>query len=80
MGWLIDFFHWLGDIITMCVDFVMSLFENFILLFEYIGLVVEIAYNFIATMPSWLQAFGTITIVVSVIYIILGRQTGGKHE
>ena len=80
MQWLIDFFEWFGDIISMCVDFVVGLFENFILLFQYIGLVADICYEFIATMPPWLQAFGTITIVVSVIYIILGRQTGGKHE
>lgn len=79
MGILKQFFDWIQNIITTLWDFVTSFFDNMALLVKYIGSAVTLAYSAIATMPSWLQVFGFITIAVSVIYLILGR-TGGKSD
>lgn len=70
---IVDFFDTIYDFIT---DFI----DNLLLLFEYIGAAADMAYSFISTMPTWLQSFATITIVVSVIYMIVGRSAGGKKE
>lgn len=61
-------------------DFIVDFIDNMLLLFEYIGKASSMAYSFIATMPTWLQSFATITIVVSVVYMIIGRTGGGSKE
>lgn len=61
-------------------DFFTGLLDNLSMLIKYIGIVANMCYSLIASMPSWLQAFGTLTILVSVLYMILGRQTGGSKE
>lgn len=68
------------DFFDTIYDFITDLIDNLLLLFEYIGVAGDMAYDFIATMPTWLQSFSTITIVVSVIYMIVGRSAGGKKE
>lgn len=69
---IINFFESIWDFITGIVD-------NTVMLLDYLGVVAELCYDTIASMPTWLQAFGTITILISVLYMILGRQ-GGKTE
>lgn len=61
-------------------DFITDLIDNMLMLFKYLGLAGDMAYDFISSMPIWLQSFATLTIVVSVIYIIVGRTAGGKKE
>ena len=55
----------------------MSLIDNLILLVKYLGIAVKMCYDCIAMLPEWLQAFAFLTITISVLYMILGRQ-GGK--
>ena len=71
---IIDAFNFIIDTITSVWDFFMGLINNLIMLVEYLGIVSTICYSVIATMPSWMQAFGTITIVVLILYMILGRR------
>lgn len=80
MGFLIDFFKWLGDLITSLFDFFLNLVSNLGMLVQYLGVAATLCYNFIATLPSWLQGFATITVVASVLFMILGRSGGGKHS
>lgn len=61
-------------------DFFKQLIANLMMLFEYIGLASTTAYNLVASLPTWLQAFGTATILISVLYLILGRSTGGDKS
>lgn len=60
-------------------DFFIGLVENLILLVKYIGKALVLAGQCIAEMPTWLQVFATLTVSVSVLYLILGRQ-GGKSD
>ena len=78
MNYIIDFIDWLYNTITSIFDFFIGFIENTIMLVEYLGIVANICYSTIATMPVWLQAFATITVVVSVLYMILGRTGGGS--
>lgn len=57
-------------------DFFTSLFQ----FVKYIGSGATLAYNLVASLPTWLQAFGSATILISVLYLILGRETGGNKN
>ncbi len=80
MGEIIDSLNWLIDVIASVFDWFSDFLENTMKLFGYLGQAVELTGSLIAALPTWLQAFGTITITVSVIYIILGRSSGGKKQ
>lgn len=80
MQYIIDFVDFIYNTIMSLWDMLVSFIQNLVLLLEYLGVVASICYSAIATMPSWLQAFGTVTIIVSVLYMILGRSSGGTKE
>lgn len=80
MQYVIDFIEWITEAITSLWDLLVGIVENTIMLVEYIGIAAEVAYTAVASLPDWLKAFGTITIVVSILYMILGRTSGGTKE
>lgn len=80
MEFITNFIDWIKNIIDSVVDFFTGFIENLVLLFKYIGIAANMAYDLIAGLPDWLQVFGTVTIVVSVIFMILGRETGGDKS
>ena len=80
MGAILDWFDWLSDIIESVFDWFTDFLENLMNLFEYLGQATELTGSLIASLPPWLQIFGTITITVSVIYIIIGRSSGGRKQ
>lgn len=75
---IVEGFQWLIDTITAVFDFFTDFVKNMILFFQYLGNAAASAYTLITYLPPWLQAFGTICIFTSVLYLILGRSTGGK--
>lgn len=77
MEFITNFIDWFKSLIDTVVEFFTGFVENLVLLFKYIGIAANLAYNLISGLPDWLQIFGTVTIVVSVIFMILGRDTGG---
>ena len=80
MNFLMDFIDFFVSTISSIWNFFMSLIDNLLLFFKYLGAVLVLAFNLIGQMPTWLQVFGTITITVSVLYLILGRSTGGQKN
>lgn len=79
MNFIVDFFDFIVSTIRSFWDFFVGIVENLILLGKYIWHATSLAYQCIAQMPTWLQVFATLTISVSVLYLILGR-TGGKSD
>ena len=77
-----DFLFSFVDFITNTINSVWSFFtgivDNTILLLKYIGVASRMAYQLVDTLPAWLKAFGTVTVIVSILYMILGRNTGGE--
>lgn len=80
MSYIIDGIDFLVSTLTSIWNFFQGIIENFILFFKYLSVVFGLCISLILNMPSWFQVFGFITITVSVLYLILGRQTGGKKE
>lgn len=79
MKLIFDYFMRLVSIFEVFWNFVLTFFENMIMLFKYILHSMALATQCILSMPTWLQVFATLTLSVSVLYLIVGRQ-GGKSE
>lgn len=80
MQFIQDFINSFSEKITAVFDFFENLIDNTVLLFEYIGVAANNAYSLVDSLPDWLQAFGLITVLVSVLFTILGRSTGGAKN
>lgn len=76
MQFLFDFVDWLTLILTSLWNFFVNIIDNTILLVKYLGVAANACYTLVSTLPSWLQAFALITIAISIIYMILGRNSG----
>lgn len=66
------------EILEILFSFIMSLIDNLAMLLRYLKQAINISFSFIFTLPTWLVVFAEITLAVSVIYKLLGRETGGN--
>jgi hypothetical protein len=73
---ILNGFKWLIDTIKFLVGLLMSLVKAITMLFQYLITIVNLAFTTIVTLPPFIQAFAYITIAISIIYIIVGRNTG----
>lgn len=64
------------DFISLIIDLVVSLVRSLINLTTYLSQALVISFDFISTFPDWLKTFALITISISILYIILGRNGG----
>lgn len=80
MQGILNAFDFIISTIKSVWAFFMGIVDNTILLIKYIGKALELAYDCIAQMPSWLQAFAFVTVSVSVLYLILGREGGKSND
>lgn len=77
---IIDGFNWIISFFKTIFDFIMTTFETLAMVFRYIATIVQLAFTVILTLPTWLQAFGIITISVCSVYIVIGREAGKSKE
>lgn len=80
MEFIQNFIDWFTEIFDTIFGFFSSLIDNFVQLFKYIGLAASTAYSLVDSLPPWLQAFGTATVLISVLFMIIGRSTGGSKS
>lgn len=80
MQFITDFINSITDKIGAVFDFFESLIRNLLLMFDYIGLAATNAYALVDSLPDWLKAFGLVTVLVSILFTILGRSTGGAKN
>lgn len=73
---IVSGFTFLINAIKTIFGFVMNIFKAIAMLFEYLITIVNLAFTAILTLPPYIQAFAYITIAISIIYIIVGRNTG----
>ncbi len=78
MGKIISAVKGLFEIVQLIFNLITGFLSNLVKLFYYLTKALSNALIFVGTLPSWLQIFGTITISISVMYIILGREGGSK--
>lgn len=53
-----------------------NLLQQIVYLIKYVLQAISISTSFIATLPSWLSVFASVTVAISVLYIIMGRKGG----
>lgn len=80
MDYLIDLFDTIFTMVETAFNFLGNLVSNLGMLIQYIGIASTTANNLVVSLPTWLQTFGTVTILISVLYLILGRSTGGDKS
>ncbi|MDE5889052.1 MAG: hypothetical protein K2H20_03435 [Bacilli bacterium] len=76
MGAIIDAFDWLINFFKTIFNFISNTFETLGMVFKYIYTIIRLATDVILTLPTWLHAFGFITISICAIYMIIGREAG----
>lgn len=64
------------NFIRTLFNIIMTIFKTIAMCFSYLIHIVNIAFTTISTLPAWLMSFATITICISIIYFIVGRNTG----
>lgn len=80
MDFIIDFIDSISSMLSTVWDFFTGLIDNFVQFFSYLGVAVKLAYNIVGSLPTWLSAFALPTVLISVVFIILGRETGGSKN
>ena len=80
MSAIIDGFNWIIEFFKTIFNFIGSTFETLGMVFTYIFTIIQVCTSVISTLPSWLQAFGLITLSVCSIYIIIGREAGKSES
>ena len=72
-----NFVNYFKDIISAIFAFVQSLITGLIQVFKAIPSAIQMLTQSIGYLPSTLAVFATLTITISVIYLVIGRDTGG---
>ncbi len=76
---MFKFFTWLTDTISALVEFLWTLIKGIIQLISLLPTAANLLTNSIGILPSILVAFATATITISIIFVMVGRSTGGKN-
>ncbi len=80
MKGIINAFTTLIKTIKLIFNIIMHLFETIAMVFKYLITIVELAFNTIITLPTWLKSFCIITISISIAYFLIGRNTGKSDK
>lgn len=75
---MFKFFDWVVDTVSALIEFLWTLIKGLIQLISLIPTAVNLLTNAIGILPSIMVAFATATITVSVIFILVGRESGGQ--
>ena len=74
-----DILNSIGETISTIWEYIQTIFEWVGMAIDYIIQIINLAYDFIDSFPSWLKAFAIATICICTIYTILGW-AGGNSE
>ena len=74
MTWLIDFFKSLWGTIELVISLVISLVEGLIQFLKSIPMFISIVFGVLNRVPSFLLVFVSLTLLISVILILIGRE------
>lgn len=72
-----NFFDKVSNFFDSVWQFVSSLVSGLINIFTTLPLISKFATSAIDNLPDFLLAFASITVVISIVYLIVGRSTGG---
>lgn len=66
------------NILQSIADFIGSIVTGLSKIIDLIPIAVSYLTNGIGLMPSWLIGIATLTVMLTIIFIIIGRNAGGK--
>lgn len=72
-------FKWLISTIKFLVGMVMNIITSLGYAFAYCRTLITRLIVLIGQMPSWISGFMMITLIISFIYLVIGR-SGGKSD
>lgn len=73
---IVDAIENLIEFIETLWEFIQSIFAGITVAFDILGRIVTMAIEFLLTWPPYISAFATVTIIISVVYFVIGRETG----
>lgn len=76
MSAVINGFSWLINFFKSIIDMLMFAIKSIITMFEILISIVDIVFGLLNTLPYWLTSFISITLMISIVYIIVGRNAG----
>ena len=74
---LVNFFEWFTGGVESLFSFISSVVTGLFNIIKSLPVVLELLTSSIGFLPSTLVAFATITITISIVYLLVGRETGG---
>lgn len=74
---IVNGFNWIMDLLQTIADFIVNIVMGLGNIIKSIPIVINMLTQSIGYLPSTIAAFATITITISVVYLLVGRQTGG---
>lgn len=74
MQYIVDFFKALGEIITSIVEFIIDLFTGLVDFFAQIPEYVDLAENYIDTLPDFAIPYAVMVLAATLIFLIIGRR------
>lgn len=77
MNYIIDFLKELGSFFQTLIDMVVNLIQQLLTFIMLIPVGVNMLITSVGYLPSILIVFATLSITVSVLYLVLGRGQGG---
>lgn len=73
---LFSIFISIWDTIKLVINFLINIIKGLFQMLEILKTTITNSMNFTLTLPSWLIAFASATIAVTILYTIIGRDTG----
>jgi len=77
VNYIIDFLKELGSFFQTLIDMVVNLIQQLLTFIMLIPVGVNMLITSVGYLPSILIVFATLSITVSVLYLVLGRGQGG---
>ena len=77
MSYIINFLQELGQLFETALDMAVNFIQQLVTFIKLIPVGVTMLVTSVGYLPSILIVFATLSITVSVIYLVLGRGQGG---
>lgn len=74
---MLEFFTWFQDFATTLADFFMNTITGIGQIIKAFPDILDLTTDSITYLPAFMSAFATITITLSIVMFVVGRQTGG---
>ena len=75
LDWIINFFSSIGDTINSLINLLVSLIKGTFDLFAMLPTIITLLVDSIGFLPSVVSLFAFLSVTVSVVYLVAGRNT-----